>query len=79
MATCTSCSSKLAYTTYIRTVRRGSTSHRSKQTYIPAGVVCLDCGAWQPTLDAAIVAQIRRRRSDAAKAPTDGASPNPRD
>ncbi len=62
MSVCTSCSSTLGYTAYIRTVRRGSKSHRAKQAYIPVGVLCLHCGGWQATLDSAIVAQIRRRR-----------------
>ncbi len=63
MAKCSYCNSSLAYTTYIRTLRRNPSSHRSKQVYVPAGILCLDCGHTQPTLDLAIIAQIRNRRN----------------
>ncbi len=63
MTVCTYCHSALCYTTYIRTVRRNAKSHRSKQAYLPAGTLCLDCLQVETTLDAALTKQIRKRRS----------------
>ncbi len=63
MASCTNCTGTLMYTTYIRTLVRNETTHRSKQQYVPIGIVCLDCKALQYSmLSQQRIAAIRLRR-----------------
>ncbi len=40
---CQRCTSTLVYTTYIRTLKRSAVTHHTKQAYIPAGLLCLEC------------------------------------
>jgi len=59
---CNECGSNLSYTTYIRSVRRSEKTHHTRQAWIPAGRLCLDCKYHQTTLDAEEVRITRRRR-----------------
>ncbi len=69
---CGQCTSTLIYTTYVRAMRRNARTHRSKQAYIAAGLLCLDCNNFQLTIEPEEVERIRERRRpslDAANEP----------
>jgi len=63
MAACTNCPSNLIYTQYIRVTTYNKKTHRSKQTFIPMSLICLDCKTIQWMLSAEIITRIRKRRS----------------
>jgi len=56
------CNSKLVYTSYIRVMKYNDKTHRSKQQYVPVGLLCLDCAALQMTLSDISKSVIRGRR-----------------
>ncbi len=63
MSKCIECNSRLDYTTYIRAVQRNEDTHRSKQQFLPVGIICLDCHNIQWTLGEGSLKAIRARRS----------------
>ncbi len=62
MADCAECHSNLVYTQYIRVMKTNEKAHRSRQTFIPMSLICLDCKTIQWTLQTTTVDSIRRRR-----------------
>ncbi len=63
MSKCTQCTSRLVYTTYIRVTKRNPRTHHNNQSWEPAGILCMDCGSFQLTLDIGVIAMVQRRRS----------------
>ncbi len=48
---CTNCNSQSAYTSYIRSKRRSAITHQSRQVWIPVGIICVECDAFQNTME----------------------------
>ncbi len=61
--TVSTCNSTLVYTTYIRVMKRNEKTHRSKQQFVPVGLLCLDCHNLQFMLSG-IIAFAKKRATE---------------
>ncbi len=61
MSTCPNCNRHTEYTTYIRSVRRNSTTHHNKQAWLPVGFVCVICEHFTFTMEPGQVEATTRR------------------
>lgn len=64
---CQLCGLDFMYTSYIRVMRRNEKTHRSKQTWIPVGRTCVNCGANVNTLEEPMRRDIINRRTSKDK------------